>query len=318
MEPIHIYAKQQSSRLTYIADYFFTTLLPFEKIIFYTHIDSFQAAQGIKLNYSNQNISDVLQIIPHTILFEDAIAPQSFKVEKWNGMKAFFKTGNDSLPFDLLAASFYLITRYEEYLPFEADAHQRFPANQSLAYRENFLHLPLIQYYANILYSNLAAKHNLPPTPDKTVINSPGIDVDNAYAYLHKGATRTLGGIGKDMLKFDFANLAHRIRSLLTNKDPYDTYEFILRSCKEQSVTPTFFLMTANQGTYDRNLPHTNATYIKLIQQLSLQATTGLHPGYTSDELQILKTETARLEEITGASIVNSRQHFENKISINL
>lgn len=310
MPPIHIYTTQQSSRLTYIADYLFTSLLPFEKIIFLSNLDSFANVEGIKLNYSAQHMDNVLQIFPHTILFETNITSHHIEMEMWREHKCFFKTGTNQFPYDLLAASFYLTTRYEEYLPFTPDQHLRFQASQSLAYREGFLHLPLVQYYASSIYHALAHRYNLAPLQAKPVINLPGIDVDNAYAYLHKGFIRTLGGIVKDVTNFNFANMKQRIQSLLTGNDPFDTYDFILTNCKAQKLKPCFFIMTASQSTYDRNLSHTNAAYIKLIKSLSKKAGIGLHPGYQSDDVQVLKNEVSRCEKITACPILNSRQHF--------
>ena len=48
------------------------------------------------------------------------------------------------------AASFYLISRYEEYLPHEKDMYGRYAHENSLAYKERFLQLPLINIWHRI------------------------------------------------------------------------------------------------------------------------------------------------------------------------
>ena len=40
--------------------------------------------------------------------------------------------------FDVFSASFYLVSRYEEYLPYVKDMYERFQAENSLAYKHNF------------------------------------------------------------------------------------------------------------------------------------------------------------------------------------
>ncbi len=69
----------------------------------------------------------------------------------------FFETSGD-FPFDIFAAAFYLLSRYEEYLPFQPDKHGRFPHEASLAYKENFLHLPLVNYWLEDLKKALRVK----------------------------------------------------------------------------------------------------------------------------------------------------------------
>ena len=66
----------------------------------------------------------------------------------WDGLPCFFEVGNQSkIPFDLFAASFYLISRYEEHLPHLKDEWGRFVATESVAYQNNFLERPLVDFW---------------------------------------------------------------------------------------------------------------------------------------------------------------------------
>ena len=62
----------------------------------------------------------------------------------------FFRLHSDSdLPFDIFAASFFLVTRYEEYLDFKPDKYGRFPAPASHLHSEmDFLEIPVIDLWA--------------------------------------------------------------------------------------------------------------------------------------------------------------------------
>ena len=93
-------------------------------------------------------------MIPNNgLLWEHDIREQKIELFEYNGRKAFFERNaakynelkkDNIYPFDIFSAAFYLISRYEEYLPHEKDSHGRFSHTSSLAWRENFIHMPLV------------------------------------------------------------------------------------------------------------------------------------------------------------------------------
>ena len=122
-------------------------------------------------------------------------------LRSWNNQKVFFQDKFTDLPFDLFAASFYLISRYEEYLPFNADQHGRFEANQSLAFKNGFLYDPIVDQWVCTLADMLHQKfHDFKPC-EREFKFIPTIDIDNAYAYLYKGTVRTIGAAMRDLFK---------------------------------------------------------------------------------------------------------------------
>ena len=68
---------------------------------------------------------------------------------------------------DLLASTYFLISRYEEmYRRSERDSYGRFPGKSSLPYRAGFLHRPIIEEYGEalrqiLLETGIAERHNL-------------------------------------------------------------------------------------------------------------------------------------------------------------
>ena len=86
---------------------------------------------------------------PHILLQTSNIQSQQIDLQYIDSTPFFFKTkAEGATQHDILAAAFYLLSRYEEYLPFEADEHGRFPAHQSLAYKTGFLQRPIIQEWS--------------------------------------------------------------------------------------------------------------------------------------------------------------------------
>ncbi len=103
-------------RLQYISA-FIGKEIDADSFLLTTDIEEFKSYDGPKINYSNSKISDgEFWLLPYSLLFEKDIRSQAIDCFDFNGQKAFFKTNGD-LPFDFLAASFYLLSRYEEYLP---------------------------------------------------------------------------------------------------------------------------------------------------------------------------------------------------------
>jgi hypothetical protein len=133
---VWIYSHISSSRLQYICSFIFKEQLGLD---FKLTIDSeaFKNHEGAKINYSDSKIADdEFYIQNHALLFENEIKPQEIACFTANGNKAFLKTTNSDFPFDIFAASFYLLSRYEEYLPHEKDMYGRFAHKNSLAFRQ--------------------------------------------------------------------------------------------------------------------------------------------------------------------------------------
>ena len=148
------------------------------------------------INYSSETISGSLRINPYELLYENGIKPVELSVSEWKGLPVFFMTDMDAdIPFDIFSASFYLVTRYEEYLGFQPDVHGRFQASSSIAYKHGFLGIPVVDLWVKELASELTLKY---PGLDfrndgyKALLT---IDSDQPFAYLGKSLVRSIGGL---------------------------------------------------------------------------------------------------------------------------
>ncbi|TYA77973.1 DUF7033 domain-containing protein, partial [Seonamhaeicola marinus] len=101
---------------------------------FTTTIEKFIAHDSLKMSYTKQQLGNEFFIKSHEIMFEQGLSDISINVHEWENTKCFFYTGEKSaIPFDIFSAAFYLLSRYEEYLPHVKDEYGRFTATQSLA-----------------------------------------------------------------------------------------------------------------------------------------------------------------------------------------
>src|SRR5882724_13052760 len=143
-----IYSHTITPRLQYIVDFVSRELFS-DPMLITTDKDKFIRFKGPRLNYSDTDFSEQEFFIKaHSLLFDDTITPQRIECFELNYAKAFFQAQGD-YPFDIFAAAFYLLSRYEEYLPHDKDEYGRYAHTNSLAFKEGFLHLPLVNIWLN-------------------------------------------------------------------------------------------------------------------------------------------------------------------------
>ncbi len=303
---ILLHAPAISPRLLYICQFIFKEIMLLDFLIT-DDSEVFKNQGGIKIKYTNDTIdNDHFTIGNFGLLFETDTREQDTSCFEVNGHKAFFKAAQADFPFDILSASFYLLSRYEEYLPHNKDGYGRYAHENSIAFREHFLHLPLINIWIRQFIDSLQKKFpcvNIPLLPFSFL---PTYDIDMAYSYRHKGWMRNLGGFIK-------SPSINRVKVLFgLEEDPFDSYDWLDALHRQQNLKPLyFFLMAKENGIYDKNiLPHKKAM-CTLIKQHAQKYTIGIHPSWQSgDEFTILQLEKDRLQKIGGTSIKKSRQHY--------
>ena len=199
-----IYTSKITSRHKYIFKSFFNEIYQIKFQITESE-DEFKAFDGAKLNFSNNSFEDEIFIESMGLLNEKGINQQDINVSPQNNIPTFFQSQSDSsMGFDVFSASFYLVSRYEEYLPFVKDIHQRFQAENSLAYKHDFLQKPLINIWAKSLMQKIKQKHPHLEVISPTYNYISTIDIDNAFYYLEKGFVRSLAGFFASLFSFDF------------------------------------------------------------------------------------------------------------------
>ena len=309
---ILVYTHKITPRVRYIFNHIFTRIL-LTPVSFTSKVEDFVAHNGPKMSYTKVPLGKEFFIRSNELLFEQGVNDLEINISKWDETPCFFNTGsNSSIPFDIFAASFYLISRYEEYLPHVRDVHERFTAEQSLAYKFRFLEKPVVDIWALKLKDILKERFPEYHFPEREFSYISTIDVDNAYAYKYKSFVRTSGGFISDFFKLHLKSFWDRLLVLLrVRKDPYNTFEHILALSNTYKVKVIFFFLIADYTTFDTNVSATKRQFRLLIKHIADYASIGLHPSYyTMKNSVMLKKEKERLESITNIPTTISRQHF--------
>lgn len=307
-----IYTHRLTSRNKYTFKLIFENILGIE-IKITTNKDEFIAWDKHKLTYCKQAIGDEAFFISTELLFQTGIVVQEPTTTRWNGSKVFFPVAKTSaMPFDPFAAAFLLVSRYEEYLPHLKDRHGRFIPAQSMAFQNGFLQQPVVNQWAWEIKKILEKKFGVLASNERKYKFIPTIDIDNAWAFRHKGFIRIGGGLFSDLFKLDFKSFKSRFKSVFHfQKDPYDTYDIQYKLFEYYKLKPIFFILLADYATFDKSVPHQNKHMQSLIKYMGDIGDVGIHPSYASAENPAkIRNEIARLGHILHQEIHLSRQHF--------
>ena len=302
-----------TGRVMYVSDLTLRQLLGLDFDLT-ADIDRFKAFDGPKLHYGMERIGDEPFIKAFDLLFERHVHEQSFGTVEFEGTIAPYAVldNGNLLPFDVFAASFFLVSRYEEYLSQERDQYGRFRAESTWMFKNEMLQKPLVNIWVKLLgiklksiYPDLSVKQ-----PKFTFI--PTYDIDAAWAYKHKGIYRTVGGFLKDLAAGDMERIKERHQVLRgKRKDPFDSFDFQFELQKAFKIKPIYFILCGEYDTNDKNISIRKPSFQALIKRLGDYADVGIHPSFSSYlDIEKMQREIDNLSEVLHRPLTKSRQHF--------
>jgi len=236
------------------------------------------------------------------VLFGNASEPLRFKE---NGVEIYG---------DLVASTFFLLSRYEEHVLPEKDDVGRFPVRASVLGDPGFYRQPLIDEYTWLI-QELLKKIGVELPPKKL-----WGDRDFAICLTHD--IDHLRGGWKELMAFEarrfFKDRSAAVRfiryfiSWLTRQqDPYDNIDRILALEEKFNAHSSFFFLSDKgrmNADYDVNSSDVRDSF-ECIRQNSDDI--GLHGSYHSlSRKGQLEQEKERLEAACGQSVMGNRQHF--------
>jgi hypothetical protein len=306
-----IYLQNISPRLKYIIS--FLSRYYNCEVNFTNDVNEYSSFKGIRINYSSQLIiDDEVWIKPGGLLFENNV--HSFQVhckKHREGFLILFPSDND-FGFDILSAIFFLISRYEEYLPHKKDMYGRYAHENSIAFQYKFHQLPLVNIWLEYLKNVVQSKTGQHINGTKFKFQ-PTYDIDIAWSYKNKGVLRNAGGMLKSIKGLKFKEVQERI-AVLSGKenDPHDAYQWMEDLHIQFNLKPIYFFHVGlKKSIYDKNISAYKMQMQKLIISIAERNEIGLHPSWISgDKEEALENEKKLLETIVKKNITSSRQHY--------
>lgn len=309
VKPVKIFTTRNVPRLSFIADLILNEILGLSWEI---TTDKRKLGKCPVINYSDEKVAGSFRISPFPLLFDEGIMSQEIIVSEWKSLPVFFQSSEDSdLPFDIFAASFYLVARYEEYLKYQPDEFGRFKSSGSLASKHGFLGVPVVDLWAKELAKSLVKKFPALTFRRSEYRSLLTFDIDEAFEYLGKNLIGNIGGFIQDFASGN-KNASHRLSCLVRDeKDPYEVFDYMIDSVCRTTTDTKFFFPVGDHSQYDKNPSWKNNIYRELIKKTCDKFSIGLHPSFkASVRLPIVKTEIQRLKSVTSKDCLISRFHF--------
>lgn len=216
---------------------------------------------------------------------------------------------------DIVASTFFLITRYEEIIrPNCRDKHGRFQGRESLPFRAGFIQRPVVEEYGELLRKclRMAGIEVKEPQPHFSRVFLTH-DVDLPWTkYTLSGAFKRFGGElmhQHRLIAYPFLNIVGR-----PEKDPFYTFKAIVNADKlVSSAESVYFIKSGGHCKPEDAEPYIRDKGWKRLQTLldEAKATLGYHVSYEAgkDPAKIAE-ELNTLRCVTKRKIVYSRNHY--------
>ncbi|MCC6413746.1 MAG: polysaccharide deacetylase family protein [Saprospiraceae bacterium] len=209
---------------------------------------------------------------------------------------------------DLVASAFFMLSRWEEFVVTERDAHGRFPANASIAVKYGFLNRPVVDEYASLIRHFLLQLGWNEPFPAKTFTVVPTHDVDHPLLWWKPmDRLRTLAG------SFRREHPLEEIRWWFRQShDPYDSFDELMDLSEKNGWASRFNFMGLRPKSSDAWYPLDHPFVTSLIKRIRERGHfIGFHPSYEAfEDENLFKNELQSIRDVSDEAVFTGRQHY--------
>lgn len=230
------------------------------------------------------------------------------------------------LDVDVFGSAFWLMSRVEEFDAVTRDAHDRCSAFQSLAWRNGFLMVPVVDEYVRLiaaLIQGVWPRLALPPPGSFTQFLSHDVDDPYAYRFMSPGKAARLIAANAVKGRSPFrglrwgAGLALSLAGIRLG-DPCDTFEWLMSVSERAGVSSTFYFIASDRNcSLDANYDITDPIIVDLLRRIAARGhEIGLHPGYLCfRDPALIREQADRLREGMRAAgvtqpAIGARMHY--------
>ena len=301
-----VYTHKITPRITYIFKHAFEKMLEIP-VRFTSAVEAFVAHSGPKMSYTTKPLGDEFFVSSHPLLFERGIVDHDLSIHDWEGTPAFFKTIEASkVPYDIFAASFYLLTRYEESVPALKTRTELFGPSQSIAMKGGFLEVPVVDLWIFKMHQIMSANFaEIEPYKKKASKKELLVDVPLAFKYRHRSFLVVVETFFKSIWRFNLLKILNQLMVLFRlEEDPYDSFESWNNWFEDSQLAPKIFFRYANSSAYESNV----STFNGRLQSRIKKAGDGYPLGLLLSVQSQLKPDLSLNEEKKGFQQLTHRQ----------
>jgi peptidoglycan/xylan/chitin deacetylase (PgdA/CDA1 family) len=285
--------------------------------------------------YLDSGAKRQIHIYASAFFDKDYLKPVSMPrtpLRKYNGLPVIYSGDAESIRWikettdvietniDIIASSFFMLSRYEEVLLHTKDKYSRFPATASLAYKEGFLDRPIVNEYIELLWGwiknlnpKMTRKPFWPDSRDFAVCLTHDVDWIRKYSIVPPVFSIGSAIMRQKNLRLAFNITSDHLRTLFRyKKDPFcDTFDYMLDVEREYGFKSSFYFMAREKSWLGNRYSLSNPQAIALIRQIEKAGCeVGMHGGYDSyNRLEHMLSEKARLDAVVKVKSYGCRQH---------
>jgi peptidoglycan/xylan/chitin deacetylase (PgdA/CDA1 family) len=222
---------------------------------------------------------------------------------------------------DLIASSFYMLSRYEEVVAPARDRFDRFPATASLAVRAGFLDRPIVNQMMLLLrewINRVLDDRNLPELPSclypegKAFAVSLSHDVDRVRRHPRQAITALLRDSKARRVGTGLARFTRAMRDVLAKRDLYWTIQTLLEEEEKHGIKSAFYFTTGHHAFHDPFYALSEPGIRSAVSDIQAVGNEiGLHGSFDSfSDARMLRQQRKQLEAIIGNSVAGVRQHY--------
>ena len=226
--------------------------------------------------------------------------------------------------YDILGLTYWMLSRQEEVGRTDLDAHGRFPATSSHAFKHGYLERPIVDEWLHILRQVIAKTWPSLPLKQHTFSMKVSHDVDAPSRYGFASAKGLLRSMAGDVLKRGDIKNALRApwirlntRNALHPADPYNTFEWIMDLSDHHGLTSAFYFICGRSSNMDAAYEPEHPAIRALMRRIHERGhEIGLHPSYgTYQKPELIAQEAQRLrailvEENIQQNMLGGRMHY--------
>ncbi len=258
------------------------------------------------LRYSDEILKDIIGAEELPILYLGLDSENNSPYTNFNSDE------NIVTNIDFIASSFFMLSRYEEVVNPMCDEFDRYPAEESIAYKEQFLSRPIVNEYVELLWywlktldSNLVRKKR----KFELILTH---DIDNIRSCNFSERIRSIFRQiirRKSLIRFLEVLWLNFAWIFVMRKNAID---YIIHNSKAFGIKPRFYFITNGTSKFDKRYDPNSPMVLKLFEKIKSEGfEVGLHASYSSySDIEQLSKEKKMLEEILGTDVIGVRNHY--------
>lgn len=217
---------------------------------------------------------------------------------------------------DIFAGVYFFLTRWEEYISDDMDQYGRFKYKNSVAYKFNLVHRPVVNEYAEFLWNIIKYLYPSITRVQRKYLPVITHDIDAPLRLLDLKMLRN--SFFRNLIKRkNYNNALRDIPVYFINKfnprfDLGNSYDLLMDASESIGVKSNFFFIQSEKTKFDPGYDNRSKLLQNIFKKIKDRGhNIGIHSSYYSlEDAEKWKNEYQELCNATGVKIKNGRHHY--------